>query len=62
MLALLLAWLLAPPAEAASCSGPACDEIRVETVGAGVWVQSRSRDRVDVRPREITSYEANYVK
>jgi hypothetical protein len=27
MIALLLAWLLASPAEAATCSGPACDEI-----------------------------------
>ena len=51
MIALLLAWLLASPAEAATCSGPACDEIRMETMGACVWVRSRSRDRVDVEAR-----------
>src|SRR5258706_15265027 len=50
-MALLLAWLLASPAEAATCSGPACDEIKMETMGACVWVRSRSRDRVDVEAR-----------
>lgn len=51
MIALLLAWLLASPAEAATCSGPACDEIKLETMGACVWVRSRSRDRVDIEAR-----------
>jgi hypothetical protein len=51
MIELLLAWLLAAPAEAASCSGPACDEVRVETRGGCVWVQSRSRERVEVDAR-----------
>ena len=51
MIALLLAWLLTSPAEAATCSGPACDEIKLETMGACVWVRSRSRDRVDVEAR-----------
>src|SRR5258706_11753499 len=50
-MALLLAWLLASPAEAATCSGPACDEIKMETMGDWVWVRSRSRDRVDVEAR-----------
>lgn len=54
MLALLLAWLLASPAEAASCSGPACDEIKLRAMGACVWVQSQSRDRVDVEARLAT--------
>jgi hypothetical protein len=51
MLVLLLARLLASPAEAASCAGPACDEIKLRTMGACVWVQSESRDRVDVEAR-----------
>lgn len=54
MIALLLAWLLASPAEAASCSGPACDDIKLRTMGACVWVQSQSRDRVDVEARLAT--------
>lgn len=54
MLALLLAWLLASPAEAASCSGPACDEIKLRAMGACVWVQSQSRDRVHVEARLAT--------
>jgi hypothetical protein len=54
MLALPLAGLLASPAEAASCSGPACGEINLRTVGACVWVQSQSRDRVDVEARLAT--------
>jgi hypothetical protein len=52
MIALLLAWLLASPAEAASCSGPACGDgsVRLTTFSGCV------------RPHEITRYEANYVK
>jgi hypothetical protein len=49
--AALLLWLLATPAEAASCDGPACMQIRLEQVGACVWVRSTSRDRVDIEAR-----------
>jgi hypothetical protein len=51
MIALLLAWLLASPAEAASCFGPACHQIKVEAVGGCVWGPSRSRERIDVETR-----------
>jgi hypothetical protein len=51
MIAALLLWLLATPAEAASCDGPACMMIRLEQVGACVWVWSTARERVDVEAR-----------
>jgi hypothetical protein len=51
MTAALLLWLLATPAEAASCDGPACMMIRLEQVGACVWVRSTDRGRVDVEAR-----------
>jgi hypothetical protein len=52
----------ASPAEAASCSGPACDEIRVETAGACVAAGPSRRPMTGcVRPRDITRDAASAV-
>ena len=62
MIALPLARLRASPAEAASCSGPACNEIRVETAGACAAAGPSRRPMTGcVRPRDITRDAASAV-
>lgn len=62
MIALPLARLRASPAVAASCSGPAGNEIRVETAGACVAAGPSRRPMTGcVRPRDTTRDGASAV-